>query len=235
MWKLVRLGTVSVNRKIRKNHSFATESFLVRCHGLSLFYPYIRREKKKREEGWKERFELIRRTKGLQSCLFFFSITRNANFINIALVTGPRPAANEPNPELFVSKFSFSKEQNRPPCCVRFNSPRINPVWISSCFFFFFLSLRHWPPPTITFALLCLNIVSGWQAYVLFEKFARANSIHVCALMTDVFILLFTSKGIEINVSYEWKERRNWIAAEQSLNLGSATIFRSNRKKEKKK
>lgn len=156
MWKLVRLGTVSVNRKIRKNHSFATESFLVRCHGLSLFYPYIRREKKKREEGWKERFELIRRTKGLQSCLFFFSITRNANFINIALVTGPRPAANEPNPELFVSKFSFSKEQNRPPCCVRFNSPRINPVWISSCFFFFFFFVT--PPLTTAYHHVCSSL-----------------------------------------------------------------------------
>lgn len=47
-------GTVSVNRKIRKNHKLCHESFLVRCHGLSLFYRYIRREKKKRKKKKRE-------------------------------------------------------------------------------------------------------------------------------------------------------------------------------------
>lgn len=154
-------GTVVVNRKIRKNHKLCHESFLVRCHGLSLFYRYIRREKKKRKKrkgGWKrkEPRELIRRIKGRS---LSFSITRNVNFINIALVARgggslSRRLVKRGWPRgLFVSKFSFSKEQNSPfPTIVRFN--RINPVWISSVLLLFFLSLRHWPPPTITFALL---------------------------------------------------------------------------------
>lgn len=118
---------VSVNRKIRKNHKLCHESFLVRCHGLSLFYRYIRREKKKRKKrkgGWKrkEPRELIRRIKGRS---LSFSITRNVNFINIALVVRGGGSlslsfsledwSNEAGPEdCLFRNFLFRRNRIRP-------------------------------------------------------------------------------------------------------------------------